>query len=89
LYNLSVANQLHQGEIMNLEELYALSVSTVDMIEEYDTSKLTEDEIQLMYVLRERSMETAILAGLLSKLKSKYPIINLDVELFLEGVQID
>jgi Cu/Ag efflux pump CusA len=74
---------------MDLQEMYNSSVSTVEVIDRYDMSNFTDSQILLIDTLRKKCMETAVLVSLVKKLQNKYPAINFDVELFLEGVQID
>jgi Cu/Ag efflux pump CusA len=74
---------------MDLQEIYNSSVATVQVIERYDMSEFTDEQVLLIDTLKTKCMEAAVLVSLLNKLQNKYPAINLDVELFLEGVQID
>ena len=75
--------------MLDLEDCYLKSVQIVKTIDKYEDQELNEVVKILAHELKVKCMENVVCISLINKLQKKYPQVNLDVELFLEGVQID
>ena len=75
--------------MLDLEDCLLKSVQIVKIIDKYEDQEFNEAVKILAHELKVKCMENVVCINLINKLQKKYPQINLDVELFLEGVQID
>lgn len=76
-------------EPIDLHEWYDASVSTVNTILKTEKEFGYEIENPIVVDLKTKCMQNVVLLSLIGKLAKKYPAISLDVELYLEGVNID